>query len=74
MGFRLEKGEEFDYEQLKRGYFYLMSDDIIKEIIPKTEFNKLDSTYTLNLNVNINDNPMVDIGGALSTSFTSLLL
>ena len=73
MGFRLEKGEEFDYEQLKRGYFYLMSDDIIKEIIPKTEFNKLDSTYTLNLNVNINDNPMVDIGGALSTSFTSQL-
>lgn len=72
-GFKLDKDEEFDYEQLKRGYFYLLSDDIIKEIIPKTEFNSSDSTYTLNLDVNINDNPMIDIGGALSTSFTSQL-
>lgn len=72
-GFRLEQGEEFDYEQLKRGYFNLLSDDVIREIIPKTEFNKSDSTYTLNLDVNINDNPTINIGGALSTSYTSQL-
>lgn len=73
MGFRQGDDGVFDYEELKRAYFYLLSDDNIKEIIPNTQFNRADSTYTLNLNVNINDNPMIDIGGALSTSFTSQL-
>lgn len=72
-GIRMDQEDVFDYEQLKRGYFYLLSDDIIKEVIPKTEFNKSDSTYTLNLDVTLNDNPTVSVGGALSTSYTSQL-
>ncbi len=72
-GIRMDQENVFDYEQLKRGYFYLLSDDIIKEVIPKTEFNKSDSTYTLNLDVTLNDNPTVSVGGALSTSYTSQL-
>ncbi len=69
----LDGSGDFDYEGLKKGYFKLLSDDAIQEIIPTTQFNKADSTYTLCLDVTLNDKPKLHIGGGLSTSATSQL-
>lgn len=70
-GIQPDIDKEFDFETLKRGYFSLLSDDIIREIIPQATFNPLDSTYNLNLNVSLNENFQVEVGGALSSSVTS---
>lgn len=64
---------KFDFEDFKSGYFKLLSDDAISEIIPTTEFSDTDSTYTLNLNVKLDDHPTFSFGGGLSTSVSSQL-
>jgi len=66
-------GEEFDFNDFKSGYFKLLSDEAISEIMPSTQFNESDSTFGLNLNVTIDDYPTFNLGGALSTSITSQL-
>jgi NTE family protein len=66
-----DKDRIFGFEQFKMGYFRLLSDDIINEVIPKTEFNPIDSTYTIILDVDIDENPIIHIGGGLSSSTTS---
>lgn len=73
--FRQENGadETFDYEGLKKGYFRLLSDNAFKEIIPSTSYDAADSTYTLSLDVTLDDKPSLHIGGGLSTSSTSQL-
>lgn len=73
--FRQENGygSDFDYEGLKSGYFKLLSDNNITEIVPVTMFNKSDSTFTLNMDVKLDDKPSLHIGGALSTAVTSQL-
>ena len=64
---------EFSYEDFKYGYFKLLSDDAISEIIPTTDFSEADSTFTLNLNVKLDDHPTFSFGGGLSTSVSSQL-
>lgn len=64
---------KFDYQDFKSGYFKLLSDDGISEIIPSTEFSEADSTFTLNLNVKLDDHPTFSFGGGLSTSVSSQL-
>jgi NTE family protein len=64
---------KFDYEDFKWGYFKLLSDDAISEIIPTTEFSDTDSTFTLNLDVKLDDHPTFSFGGGLSTSVSSQL-
>ena len=66
-------GERFSFEDFKLGYFKLLSDDAINEIIPTTDFKESDSTFTLNLNVKLDDHPTFNIGGGLSTSVSSQL-
>ena len=66
-------GDKFSYEDFKSGYFKLLSDDAISEIIPTTEFSESDSTFTLNLNVKLDDHPTFSFGGGLSTSVSSQL-
>lgn len=63
----------FDFEDFKSGYFKLLSDDAISEIIPGTEFSESDSTFKLNLNVKLDDHPTFSLGGGLSTSVSSQL-
>ncbi len=38
--FHDEEDEPFTYEELKRGYFRLLADNMISEIIPKAVFNE----------------------------------
>ncbi|MBR4794069.1 MAG: patatin-like phospholipase family protein [Bacteroidaceae bacterium] len=64
---------KFTYSDLKAGYFKLLSDDAISEIIPTTDFNESDSTFKLNLSVKLDDHPTFSFGGGLSTSVSSQL-
>ena len=64
---------DFSYQDFKSGYFKLLSDDAISEIIPTTDFSDQDSTFTLNLNVKLDDHPTFGFGGGLSTSVSSQL-
>ena len=63
----------FDYQDFKSGYFKLLSDDAISEIIPGTQFSEADSTFKLILNVKLDDHPTFSLGGGLSSSVSSQL-
>lgn len=65
--------ESFDFDDFKSGYFKLLSDEAISEIIPGTEFNESDSTFKLKLDVKLDDHPTFSLGGGLSTSISSQL-
>lgn len=61
----------FSFEDFKQGYFKLLSDDAISEIVPGTEYSEKDSTFRLKLNVKLDDHPTFTLGGGLSTSVSS---
>lgn len=58
----------FTYEDLKRGYFRLLSDNVISEIIPHAIYNPIDDTYNLNLKVKMEDNFSIRAGGNISST------
>lgn len=64
---------KFGFEDFKSGYFKLLSDDAISEIIPSTRYSAQDSTFSLDLNVQVDDHPTFSLGGGLSTSVSSQL-
>ena len=64
---------KFDFEDFKSGYFKLLSEEAINEIIPGTTFSNEDSTFGLNLNVALDKYPTFSLGGGLSTSVSSQL-
>ena len=66
--FHASDDKEFTYEDVKRGYFRLLSGNIISEIIPHAVFNPEDDTYDLHLKVKLEDNISVRIGGNVSTT------
>lgn len=63
----------FGFQDFKSGYFKLLSDDAISEIIPSTSYSRRDSAFRLNLNVKLDDHPTFSLGGGLSTSVSSQL-
>ena len=63
----------FDFADFKSGYFKLLSDDAISEIIPSTSYSEKDSAFGLNLKVKLDDHPTFSLGGGLSTSISSQL-
>ncbi len=58
----------FTYEDLKRGYFRLLADNMISEIIPHAIYNPKENLYELHLKVKMEDNFSVRIGGSVSTT------
>lgn len=58
----------FTFEDLKQGYFRLLSDNMISEIIPHAIYNENDKTYDLHLNVKMQDNVQIRVGGSVSSS------
>lgn len=66
--FNASDDKEFTYEDVKRGYFRLLSGNMISEIIPHAVFNPEDDTYDLHLKVKLEDNISVRIGGNVSTT------
>lgn len=69
--FHTSNDKEFTYEELKRGYFRLLSDNMISEIIPHAIYNPEDDTYDLHLKVKMEDDFSVRIGGNVSTTTSS---
>ena len=66
--FHDEEYEIFTYEDLKRGYFRLLADNMISEIIPHATYNPDTQLYTLHLKVKMEDNFSVRVGGGVSTT------
>ena len=66
--FHSSDNKEFTYENLKEGYFRLLSDNMISEIIPHAVYNPEDETYDLHLKVKLENNFAVRLGGNISTS------
>ena len=58
----------FGYEELKRGYFRLLADKMISEIIPHATYNPRDELYELHLKVKMENNFNVKVGGSVSTT------
>lgn len=63
--------EVFTYEDLKRGYFRLLADNMISEIIPHAVYDPQTDLYSLRLKVKMEDNFSVRIGGSVSTTSSS---
>jgi NTE family protein len=66
--FHDEDHEVFTYEDLKRGYFRLLSDNMISEIIPHAVYDTKSDLYSLHLKVKMEDNFSVRMGGSVSTT------
>ena len=66
--FHDEDHEVFTYEDLKRGYFRLLSDNMISEIIPHAVYDSENDLYSLHLKVKMDDNFSVRMGGSVSTT------
>lgn len=63
----------FSFGQFKKNYFNLLSDRKVAEIIPHAVHNPADTSFNLLLDVKLNDNILVDVGGYVSSSTTNLL-
>jgi NTE family protein len=66
--FHDEDHEVFTYEDLKRGYFRLLSDNMISEIIPHAVYDSENDLYSLHLKMKMEDNFSVRMGGSVSTT------
>ena len=67
-GFHANENEIFTLEDLRKGYFRLLSDNMISEIIPHAVYDYNDNTFTLILNVKIAEDISVRIGGNVGSN------
>lgn len=66
--FHNEDSDIFFLEDVKRGYFRLLADNMISEIIPHAIYNNEKGLYDLHLKVKMEDNFSLKIGGEISTT------
>ena len=66
-------GGLFDFEDLKMGYFKVLSDEAVTDVMPSTAFNGADSVFSLDLDVSVDRYPTFALGGGLSSSVSSQL-
>lgn len=66
-----KRGREFTLEDCRRGFYGLMSGEMIEDIIPHAIYNEQDSAYTLHLDVALNPHFTLKMGAALSTSISN---
>lgn len=66
--FHSSENEVFSFEDFKRGYFRLMADNMISEIIPHAVYNPADYTYDLHLNVKLEDDLALRVGGNVASN------
>lgn len=67
-GFHANENDIFTLEDLRKGYFRLLSDNMISEIIPHAIYDYNDNTFTLVLNVKIADDISVRVGGNVGSN------
>lgn len=66
--FHSSEQQIFGLEDLKRGYFRLMTGSMISEIIPHAVYNATDHTYDLHLKVKIEDDLSLRVGGNVGSN------
>lgn len=66
--FHVEEDGTFNLEELRRGYFRLMSDNMISEVIPHATYNPADSIFDLHLNVKMEDELSLRVGGNVGSN------
>jgi NTE family protein len=59
--------DEFSMEDFKRAYFKMLSDSKIKEIIPQAVYNRRNRTFDLYMDVKVEEEINVSIGGNISS-------
>ncbi|GHT42787.1 patatin [Bacteroidia bacterium] len=58
----------FTLEEFKRIYFRLLTNSTIREIMPRAEYDPASKTYSLHLDVTVNNDLTVEFGGDVSSS------
>jgi NTE family protein len=66
--FHNDDNEIFSYEDLKRGYFRLLADNMISEILPNATYNKEKQLFDLHLKVKMEKSFYVRFGGNISST------
>jgi NTE family protein len=66
--FHGDENDVFTYEELKKGYFRLISDNMISEIVPHAVYRPETGYYDLHLKVKMEKNFTLNVGGNLSTT------
>ena len=66
--FHTDDNEVFSLEDFRKGYFRLMSDNLITEIIPHVIYDYQDQTFTLSLNVKMADDLSLRVGGNIGSN------
>lgn len=61
------------FEDVKSGYFRLLSNDAVSKVHPSTRYDSISSTFNLDLDVTLDDHPTFSLGGGLSSSVSSQL-
>lgn len=67
-GFHAKENDIFTLEDLRKGYFRLLSDNMISEIIPHAVYDYTDNTFTLVLNVKIAEDISIRVGGNVGSN------
>lgn len=62
------KDEVFSFKDFKNGYFNLVSDEKISEVVPKAVFNEENNIFDLHLSVHTQDQLKLMIGGNISST------
>ena len=66
-----KEDERFTYDRCKRGYYSLVSSEIIENVIPHAKYNEQDSAYALHLDVAINPPFTLKMGAGISTDISN---
>lgn len=65
--------ELLSFEDVKAGYFRLLSNDAVSKVHPSTSYDSVSSAFNLNMDVTLDDHPTFKLGGGLSSSISSQL-
>lgn len=66
--FHSSENEFFSLEDFRVGYFRLMSDNMISEIIPHAIYNSSDHTFDLDLKITMADDLSLRVGGNIASN------
>lgn len=69
--FQKSDNEVFTFEKCKRGYYSLLSGNLIESVIPHAIYNAQDSAYTLHLDVTPSPPFTAEIGAGVSTDVSN---
>ncbi len=66
--FHRNEQDSISYESFQKGYFQLLADEAIAEVIPHVTYDKKEKDYTLHLQIRTRDQLRLSIGGNITTA------